>query len=239
MPDPGDSPFVGKAATAFPLMPFGGRLRDAALNWRGRRYRLPEYPPGSGQVLHGDSARRAWRLTEVTGSRLSMELDWPSATWPFDALATMTFRADAHGIHLDQRIAAKEPDAPFALGWHPFFLAGRDARLIVSASHCALLDPQGFPQPFRPVTQSGSLEVSALRATRIFRLRKPEVVLERPDAQMTVRLRLSAAFRFLTVYVPADGKSIALEPHTVSAPAMLGASEDREGTISIAVKGET
>lgn len=237
MPDAGPPPYAGKKATAFPLIPFGGRLRDAAVQTETGMVRVPEHPPESGLVLHGDGARRPWGLKYRSPNAATLSLDWPSTDWPFEGHCEMTFAAFDDRFEVSQSVGTTEGPAPFALGWHPYFRADGDSLLLLDADAVSMNDPEGFARPFTRRSEALKMRLRDVASTRSYRLSGPDVRLVKQLAGIQLSLGLFGAFDEVTIHVPPQAQSIAIEPvsHVLTSPCFpnVGTNSSLHGNVAI------
>jgi galactose mutarotase-like enzyme len=106
------------------LFPFAGRV------WhQGEIYRYKVGSDVLNMPLHGFSWATKWLILEQSSDRVVLELhdDEISRTifpFKFNALMTMTLRAEAFSINIHVTHVAPVSDAPkmpLAMGWHPYF----------------------------------------------------------------------------------------------------------------------
>lgn len=123
----GDSPL---AWGSYPLVPFGGRIRDGRFRFDGRAFQLPlNLPPWA---IHGTGFTRPWSIVDATTIATGLGADWP-----FRGQVSQRFELAADRLTVTMTLLAEER-MPAVLGWHPWFrrrLVGTaDAPLPRSAS---------------------------------------------------------------------------------------------------------
>lgn len=214
MPKPGPSPLNGQKATAFPLIPFGGRLRDAKLLWREKTIQLDPYPAGTLHLLHGDGARREWRVISQGNDQVTLALDWPSPDWPFKAYAEMRFRLCDTGLYVQQQANATGADpVPIALGWHPYFNLPPNSQLKLTVTSTVALDKYGFSTEdwkFHDCSKEQVIDVE--QGTKLFELANGRISLETTSKKRRLNIQIDPVFKYLVVYAPLESNVIALEP---------------------------
>ncbi len=128
------------------MVPYAGRVRDARLDFAGRRHELlRRLPP---HAIHGTVFEKPWVLEESSSRhcRLVTTLD---PGWPFAGRVV-------HDIELlDDRLTMRltveaTDDMPVQIGWHPWFRKPTNRRLDFTASFRR--DPDGItiPEPVQP-----------------------------------------------------------------------------------------
>lgn len=236
---PRDGVVIGQKATAFPLVPFGGRLKHGKLRWEGATVQLP--CPPSSHVLHGDSMQRPWTLHHHDRTSVTMTLDYPTVMWPFPAQVAVRYliRGPIFRV-LICVLNLSDKSIPFGLGWHPYFAAGSDTRLRLSVRGCARLDADGFspeisggPEErlFSPADGAGTWQCLAAPGPAI---------LEGPQGSL-MELRFGSTVSHVVVHVPPNGSAMAVEPltHPLHDPghAPLGAGKRRTMAMQVRLLG--
>lgn len=117
-----ETPWEWPAAGAFPLIPFGGRIRDNRIGFMGSEFDLSG-PPSGGMILHGCTARRAWRVERSATSACTLsfrhdgDAEWP---WAFDTRMTCSLGPKSLRVDIAIENSGSAP-IPGAIGWHPSF----------------------------------------------------------------------------------------------------------------------
>ena len=104
----GDGPMTWGS---FPMAPFAGRLRDAALTFKGRRRQLPATLPP--HAIHGTVLDRRWHV--VGDATIATEL---GPDWPFAGGVVQRFELTADHLTCRMELHADAP-MPASIGWHP------------------------------------------------------------------------------------------------------------------------
>ena len=113
------------------LFPFPNRIAGASFEAGGRRYDLPAAHPGDPNAIHGFCAKRPWSDVAATGGsavtgtfRLSRDAPDVAADWPGDLELGITVELADDALRMESRVTnAGDQDAPFGLGFHPYFTA--------------------------------------------------------------------------------------------------------------------
>lgn len=139
---------------AFPMLPYGNRLKGAAFDWKERRIQLAT-PPGQLHGMHGMGHRRAWKMISRAGDRIRLGLshhlpddEWP---WPFEAI--MDYSLSATGLKIAIQLKNTSADAmPASIGWHPYLplnylVTDGPASVLVRAKGLHDLGPEGLLYP--------------------------------------------------------------------------------------------
>jgi len=220
---------VGQKATAFPLIPFGGRLRHGRLSWDGATVQLP--CPPSDHVLHGDALARPWMLLHHGRTSVFMTLDYPTAMWPFPAKVAVRYVIRGPVFRALFRVwNLSDTSIPFGLGWHPYFAARSSDRLHLSVDGFARLDPEGFSPEVRKEPGERVFSPEAGPGTWQCQAVPGPACLGGADGP-SLELRFASTVSHIVVHVPPGGSAIAVEPltHALHDPGYppLGAGRSR------------
>lgn len=242
MPRPADGSFIGQKATAFPLIPFGGRIKNARLDWQGATHDLPPFPAQSEHVLHGDGMRRAWQIEDQDAKSATLSLAWPSDEWPFAAEARMQFALEPDGLRATMEVTSQDQaPAPFALGWHPYLTLPDKTRVSCAVKHGWQLGQTGFLAEELTLENGPDLQFEPTTGSQFFELSHGEINLTHEDGSPYLDLVLSKEFSHLLVHVPPQPNVIAIEPmshplHDLSSSALMP-GETLQADIFVKVRG--
>jgi len=202
----------GQKATAFPLIPFGGRLRHGRFEWNGAPVQVP--CQSSGHALHGDGADRRWLLCGHDPTSVTMMLRYPSPMWPFPAHVTLRYVVRGPVFTALFRVTnLSDAVIPFGLGWHPYFAVPSGGRLRMATRGCTRLDGEGFAtdppggdgdRTFAPADGAGTWHC---------RYNGGPAFLDTP-AGPALELRFGSATSHVVVHVPRALSTMAVEPLT-------------------------
>ncbi len=130
---------------SFPLVPFANRIALGRVNWSGGLFDLPLNLDGEPHALHGDGWQSVWSVESHSEDAAALTLkggtSWP---WPYEARQTFTLEADGLYQTLSLTNLSEQP-APFGLGFHPYFPASEEARLVARLSGVWLTDETNLP----------------------------------------------------------------------------------------------
>ena len=130
---------------AYPMIPWAGRLRNGAFDWRGETVRVEQTEPP--HAIHGTALHRAWRLVAATAESATMALDL-RPDWPFGGRAVHRVDLDPAGLTSTIEVHAGRP-MPAIIGWHPWFprrlARGGELELDFDPSGMLLRGPDGIP----------------------------------------------------------------------------------------------
>ena len=196
----------------YPLMPYSGRIRDAAIRTEAGIVALRPHPDAAPHTLHGHAHRQRWRLRDGATSAAGMAYDHPGDDewpWPFSASFGVALLApDQCEITLCMENTGTAR-ALAGLGLHPFFQAAGDSRLRLTAGREWPLDEAGLTaaDPVAGVVWDGPVKGSV---TRQFSDWDGKAVLATPQGTLT--LSASQTFGHLVLHRPADVAWLCLEP---------------------------
>jgi len=207
---PCEGQLIGQKATAFPLIPFGGRLQDGIFAWQDGNIRLPCQP---GQcILHGDGSRRPWNIHDHTPESITMGLEYPSQGWPFPARIQMRYlvRGPSFKAIFYVRNLSASP-IPFGLGWHPYFAFAKDHWLTLNVKDRAKLTASGFSPKLRPEPRIQTFSAGDGPATWQFRFGGGSIQMGRGASAM-YDIVCSSSVDHVVIHLAPNQDSIAIEP---------------------------
>jgi aldose 1-epimerase len=239
-----------RRTACYPLVPYSNRIRNAELDFAGRRHELARNFGAHPHAIHGVGWQRAWVVADasLTRARLTLHHDalgenaraWP---WPFEAsqafhLADATSDEHPRAATLVVTLTLKNTsDAafPFGLGWHPFFPKTPTTRLRFHAERVWENDATQLPRTLvgvPPQWQFG--RARALDATvldNVFTGWGRSATLVVDDARgTTVRIDADRALAYVVVYAPAGADFVAVEPVTHETDAFNRSAAGATGT---------
>jgi len=219
-----------RASACYPLVPYSNRIANARVVFEGRDYELARNFGDHPHAIHGVGWQRSWTIESRDESSALMTLHhvpdgeaaraWP---WPFRARQSFSLRAarDDAGALLVLKLTIANPGAstsPFGLGWHPFFARRSVTKIGLRARGVWQTDETRLPTVHTAVPPEWQFdparEPEAVAIDNVFTGWDGEAVLTDRDRNIAVRMRADRALRFLVVYAPDAGDSIALEPVT-------------------------
>ena len=228
-PDDAISASNVRLASAYPLVPYSNRIRDARLSFAGRTYALTRNFGDSPHSIHGVGWQRPWSVQIATPTRATLALEhratgedasaWP---WPFRAVQALDLASrDGARAVLTATLTIENTGNslfPFGLGWHPFFPRDPTATLQFSAS--AVWQNDATELPVERVDAAGPW---SFREPRPFGDTALDNVFTGFDGQATLRsngrgivttIEADSACRCLVVYAPPGRDFVAVEPVT-------------------------
>jgi aldose 1-epimerase len=118
------------------MVPYAGRVRDAALIFNDATYSLPIVT--NGHALHGTVMHKEWSVDHHTNDSLTLSTSLGD-DWPFTGTCSHTIAVLPNRLRCELSITA-EQTMPMQLGWHPWFRTPRE----VVTSFNAMLKRDAF-----------------------------------------------------------------------------------------------
>jgi aldose 1-epimerase len=215
------------------LMPFPGRIPDGKYRFAGKQYRLRANAKDGASSIHGFVCKKPFRIvrTSVNNRRASVILEYDhkgdTKGYPFKfsvrltyALAHKTFSCTTVVRNLDKRAI------PIGDGWHPYYkTSGKVNRLLLSLpSHSVVeLSNQKVPtgRITRPIRKTSTNSLRSKDVDSVFDLgeKHRRVTTKLIDPKNGVEIRTwqkagAGKYRYLVIYKPPSGMSVAIEPWT-------------------------
>jgi aldose 1-epimerase len=224
-----DQPHPGPwalGASCFPLVPYGGRLRDGRFQFDGREVRFPLNALPERHSSHGDAWTRPWSLTHLDRRSACMSLSPERraplqyqctqmiGVTPSDVRITMTLRnVDSHRI-------------PVGIGLHPYF--ARRAGAILKA-HLPLR--WQWDQELMPLERTGNPDAGALLLGKAV-VELPMVAeydgwdghasIEWPAHRIRVQLQTAPTMKHAVLWIPEGQDFFCFEPTSHATDALNG-----------------
>jgi len=208
------------------LFPFNDRIPDAKYVFGGRSFELP-VNSDDGSAIHGLIYNKPVMITDsVTGDSFASVTLLSSISsdqydgYPFDVELQITCTLSGGGLEfLFDVHNSGSCDAPYALGWHPYFtteagsqIQGRfksyvdvDENLLPTGSNIDIKDSEyNFTEGWSLTNRKLDLGFTAVDGV---------TVLKRPGFALKM-VQDVLFFPYTQMYIPDDGESVALEPVT-------------------------
>ena len=205
--------------SAFPMVPFCGRIADGRFAFDGMAYRLePNFPP-EFHAIHGTGWQSEWRADATHPERLDLNLVSEAGWWPWTFLARQRFEAlETGALSLTMTVTnTSETAMPAGLGWHPYFpaagstLTGATGAIWGAESEGATADTARSPDAALDPCQG--IDFEAVSIDHSFNWEEPNAALRYPDAR-SVEISAGPEARFLTVFRPEKTDFVCVEPLT-------------------------
>jgi aldose 1-epimerase len=122
-------PHCSLGSSCFPLVPYGGRLREGRFEFENRRYPYPLNALPERHSSHGDGWCRPWELSDLGRRSATMSLEADEyAPFQYNCTQSVTITDNRVSIELSARNLSAHR-IPIGLGLHPYF-ANRDGAKI-------------------------------------------------------------------------------------------------------------
>ena len=228
---------------SFPLVPFANRIGFGRLRWGESQFDLPLNLPGEPHALHGQGWQSEWSI-ESRSEDAAVLTFMGGAGWPWPFEARQTFALEPDGLHQTLSLTnLSDQIAPCGLGFHPYFPADEDSRLVARLTGVWLSDETNLP--------SRHLQGWPLVDWRWGAGFPPERIIDHchtgwdgvalfnpgPD-RPSLRLTAGPDISRLHVYAPPGEGYVCLEPVTHRPNAINAPDPEAEGLVTLA-PGET
>jgi aldose 1-epimerase len=202
--------------SAFPLVPYAGRLRNGHFQFEGRSIEYPLNALPEQNSSHGDGFTREWQLTGLERDAAVLRIaPQSSAPIQYECVQTVTVRDDRVEIKLTARNLEARP-IPFESGFHPYFAGRSHARVRANLPFRTRWDTQMMPactgrnelrQEFARGIAAAELPVAAE-----FGGWNGQAVIEWPTAGVSVELQTRPALGHVVVWAPEREDFFCFEP---------------------------
>lgn len=237
--------------SAFPMVPFVGRIHNGRSIVNGREITLHANLPPEPHAIHGHGWQDAWHVVEQNEESVTLGYTHDADAWPWTYEALQIFKLDGDTLRVDLSVTNHGDSAmPAGLGWHPYFYR-KDATLKVPTTHEWEPDETTGDNQSSPVSSANDLSsgagVETLNLDTAFSVARPEMELIWPTHSVT--LSSDPVFSHATIFVPPGADFFCAEPIThapnavnsqlpnsVSGLAWIEPGETLSGTITLAVK---
>jgi aldose 1-epimerase len=120
---------VPTGARGMLLAPWTNRLRDGRYEFGGRSHQLDVTDRATGTALHGLVGAVPWEVVRHDAGSATLEHRLAGARgYPWDLLLRVTYEIDATGLTVTHEARNLSSDAaPYAVGAHPYVVAGPGA----------------------------------------------------------------------------------------------------------------
>ena len=237
--------------SAFPMVPYVGRIHNGRCNVNGNEIKLHANLPPEPHSIHGFGWQTAWKVREQTEQSATLIHEHTADAWPWDYTALQNFLLQENSLIVELRVTNNGTQPmPAGLGWHPYFLR-KAAVLRLPTSHEWCPDEiTGDNQP-KAITSERDLSagnaVESLKLDTAFSVTDPIIEMTWPTHEVT--MVSDAIFSHATIYVPPGEDYFCAEPITHAPNAVnsqlpdnltgrrwLNPGETLSGTIKLSVK---
>lgn len=239
--------------SAFPMVPFIGRINKGKFRFDGRAYELPPNMPPEPHAIHGHGWQSAWTLsTELSTSSTSVSKPYAQLShthngatgWPWAYEAKQMFSASGSALTVAMQLTNQSAQPmPAGLGWHPYF--PKNGALIEADTTHVWTGAEGniigdSPRPLTPETDLRvARAVSDLALDHCFSTGSGRVKLTWPARGLSVLMTASSPLRHLTVYTPKAADYFCVEPVSHAPDAVNNTLPLKETGLQVLKAGET
>ena len=215
------------------LMPFPGRTVHGKYQFAGNQYTLSPNTKGGGSSIHGFVCKKPFRIvrTAVNDRRASVILEYihegDTKGYPFKFSVRLSFTLANKSFSCTTLVRNLDRCAiPMGDGWHPYYMtSGKTNRLLLSLPPHSVVELTGQKVPtgriVRPTRKTSTISLRRKEIDSVFDLgekrRRVTTKLINPKSGVELRLWQEAGagkYRYLVVYRPPSGTSVAIEPWT-------------------------
>lgn len=223
----------------FPMIPFAGRIEDAAFPFGGANVTLEKNFPPEPHAIHGETWLKPWDTLRETQVELHLAFTSDGRNWPWVYRAEQVFTLLSDGLRLALSITnTSDRPMPAGVGWHPYFDA-EGARLDVSPGAVWNTVP-GCTRGAPPIDLGhGPQAVQALTYDHAFDWPDRRLSIAWPDRGMRAALTASDIFNHLILYTPAGEPHFCAEPVSHAPNAVNSDLPAAETGLRVLQPGET
>jgi aldose 1-epimerase len=222
------------AMACFPLVPWSNRIRHGRFRFGGRDVALA--PNLRGHAIHGHGFQRAWAVSDLAPTEVTLEYRHSPDAWPWAYRAVQRIALEPTGLELELRLTSEDGAAmPAGLGWHPYFprtpettLAARVTGLWVTDAEILPLECV-VPPPERDPGRGLAVDRTAL--DNAFVGWDGRAVVTWPEREARLHLVADPLLGTLVVYTPPGASFFCAEPvsHVTDAFNLAGAGRTDTG----------
>lgn len=200
--------------SAFPMVPYVGRIHNGRCLVNDKNIQLHANLPPEPHAIHGFGWQTAWKVKSHTDRSVTLVHEHAEDAWPWDYTARQSFRLQDHALIVELDVTNNGSSAmPAGLGWHPYFRR-KDARLKLPTTHewC----PDEDTGDNQPVTIADAKDLSAGRSVESLKLDTAfsvaDPIIEMSWPTHSVTMESDAIFSHATIYVPPGEDYFCAEP---------------------------
>jgi len=122
------------AASCFPLVPFGNRVKGNRFVFEGVEHILRPNTEWDDHYLHGDGWQVDWHIDRQTERSIEMSFEHRGGNTPYEYSANQSFTIDDQTLTVAMKVENRgRQSMPFGLGWHPYFTLTPQTKLEAPA----------------------------------------------------------------------------------------------------------
>lgn len=239
-----------RMTSAFPMVPFIGRITHGKFVFEGRAYTLSPNMPPDPHAIHGRGWQSPWEVHKNGREVILMQTYEPSGNsaasgnWPWAYQAAQSFSAEGKVLRLKMTLTNRaEAPMPAGLGWHPYF-PKQSASLQADVS-AIWQSGEGDIIGDRPCKLSAANDLRRARAVEMLDLdncytaRKASAVIEWPERNLGIKVLSNDTLGYLTVYAPPGEDYFCIEPVSHIPDAINSKLKQEDTGFQILQPGET
>jgi aldose 1-epimerase len=203
-------------SSCFPLVPYGGRLREGRFEFDQRRFQFPLNALPERHSSHGDGWQRPWQLDHLDRRSAVMTLDADDSA-PFQYHCSQAITVSSDGLRIELTCRNLSPHRiPMGFGLHPYF-ANRSEALI----RARLPSRWQWDDEMMPVRQEANpyehrfthgQRVSDLPATAEYADWSGDATIEWPGSRVRVTLTTHPPLHHVVMWMPPGEDFFCFEP---------------------------
>jgi aldose 1-epimerase len=203
-------------ASCFPLVPYGGRLRNGRFEFENRLYQFPLNALPERHSSHGEGWSRPWQLSHLDRRRAIMSLE-PDESAPFQYHCTqsVSVAGDRVSIELSARNLSAQR-IPMGFGLHPYFANRSDAKIKAEVPTLWRWDREMMPVSKEPNPDAASfslgLRISELPVTAEYADWDGGATIDWPTMRLRVELQTHPPLKHVVMWMPAGTDFFCFEP---------------------------
>ncbi len=200
--------------SAFPMLPFVGRIQDGVFDWGNQKIQLHANMPPEPHAIHGHGWQDCWKVERETKTSATLSYAHSSDAWPWDYEATQQFKLVDDGVNITLSVTnCSANPMPAGLGWHPYF-DRTDAVLRVQTAEIWSVDETSCVSKYCAVQQRENLSsgrvVESLNLDTSFRVESKKIEMSWPTHSLT--MESDPIFMGATIFVPPGETFFCAEP---------------------------
>ena len=198
-----------KDAASFVMLPFSNRIGNGKVHWLERDYLLTQNFAPEPHAIHGIGWQRAWSVLSQNSSAIVLGLEhFANADWPFGFYAEQSISLHESKLKMRLQITNTTPQpVPVGMGWHPYFVKRKGAKLSFSSAGRWEMGADKLPL-HRKESEGIQQRLEALDVDHCFDGWDGSLLLEDAVHQCIVESDMSR----LVVYTKPDMNRVAIEP---------------------------
>ena len=225
--DTGFAKTIQKAYAGAQLFPFVNRINNASYSIHSKNYSLPQNDDADpSHSLHGLVYDQPFSVVEINESKGRLVLEYilkaNEYIYPYEMLLQVTYTMGINSFSINTSIQnLSNSPAPYAYGWHPYFAISGiidDCKLQLPATKYFLTDnrliPTGETQELKNFIELSTIGSIDLNQCFEMPSNQKEHTTTIVDTDGSCIKLTQHGFGYTQYYIPANRKSIAIEPQT-------------------------